>query len=235
MITIITSLYRTDAHIDAFIAHAIKVATELQKRNVAFEHLIIANDPTQKEKQIEAKLAHCPWIIWHNIPRETLYATWNRGVRMARGNACTFWNVDDVRTVAGIVEAEKRITQGTDLVYFPFIYKRYVWIGPFKILAKRKVFTPPIFERERFIREMHNGPFFAFAKSLFEKIGPFDETFKIAGDFDWSSRAAQVTTFTRSLLIAGTFTNDGRTLSGSKSELHTQEVERILKSILEKQ
>lgn len=227
MISIITSLYRSDKHIEAFSQKAISVGEQLMKHGISFEHIIIANDPTPKEIAVSNSLKKYPWVSWHSVGRETLYATWNRGVGLAKGQACTFWNVDDVRFAEGFIDAELLVSQGAHVVYPPFKYKRYVWFGPFKILVKRKVFRQPDFNRADFIKAMYNGPFFTFTKKVFDAVGPFDESYKVSGDFDWCSRAAEKFDFTKSNVIAGIFTNDGTTLSGQKSPTHRLENERI--------
>ncbi len=68
------------------------------------------------------------------------------------------------------------------------------------------------------------GPFFLFTKSLYARVGPFDEQFKIAGDFDWCVRAAKVSNgFVRGKTLAGEFRVDGGGLSAGGSERHAVE------------
>ncbi len=64
-----------------------------------------------------------------------------------------------------------------------------------------------------------------FTKALYKQVGPFDEQFKIAGDFDWCVRAAKVTDkFVRAKTIAGTFRVDGTGLSsGGNSRLAVED------------
>jgi hypothetical protein len=66
-------------------------------------------------------------------------------------------------------------------------------------------------------------------KEVFSKVGLFDESFKIAGDFDWMVRATKSNIkFEKSDVLGGIFTNDGTTLSGSKNNLQQKENQRIL-------
>ena len=77
---------------------------------------------------------------------------------------------------------------------------------------------------------MHCGPFFMVKKDVFNKIGYFDSSFKIAGDFEWLTRAAKNNIkFTLGKNTAGIFTNDGTGLSGSKNKLQAEENNRIIK------
>lgn len=231
MISIITSLYRSDAHTEKYAQRLQKCADELIAANISFEVICIANDPTELEKRIGDSLGKYPWFKFAPVPRESIYATWNRGVGMARGTIYTFWNVDDIRFSEAIAAGVKLIESGeAQLVYFPFIYKRYVRIFNIPILAKRKIIIPEAFSKQVFMKTMQCGPFFMFSKSAIESIGLFDATFTIAGDYEWCVRAAKSDMrFLRCRTIAGIFTNDGMTLSGSRSSRHNEENERVVK------
>lgn len=227
MISIITSLYRTDTHIKKYQKRVRHCVQKLLDRQIPFEVIAIANDPTPQEKEILIDLAKESWFRFYAVPRESLYASWNRGVHFARGIACTPWNVDDIRFPEALEEALNKIKSGAALVYFPFIYKRYIRIGGIPLLAKRKLFVPPLFERTVFLKGMHCGPFFVFSKKLYQQIGPFDETFKIAGDYEWCVRAAGTTNLVRGECCGGIFTNDGQTLSGSRNNRLNEENRRV--------
>ena len=227
MISIITSLYKSEKYLEKYLENVDKFSKQAQ---FDFEVIAIVNDPTEFEK---AKLTNFkknhPFLKIMEIPREPLYATWNRGVRAAQGAVVGFWNVDDVRYPKAVADGLSLIEQGNDLVYFPFRYKRYVHILGFDMLAKNKIIQVPEFDRAEFMRSMICGPFFIFKKEFFEKVSPFDEQFKIAGDFDWCVRAAKIGTFARSKEVAGLFTNNGTSLSGSKSNRHEIENNIIYK------
>lgn len=227
MISIITSLYKSDSYIEKYKKNLLRCAEELAIKNVQFEVICIANDPTDLEKKTCDELSKNKWFRYIAVPRETLYATWNRGVQMTDGQVCTFWNVDDIRFSKGLIQATDLEKKSAGLVYFPFIYKRYIRIFGLPVLAKRRTVIPPPFDKKTFGRGMHCGPFFAFKKDFFNKVGPFDEQFKIAGDFDWCVRAAALGTFVRSDVIAGIFKNDGRSLSGNRKGLQAEEARLV--------
>lgn len=229
MISIITSLYRSDAHIEKYAQRLQKCAEDLLLAHVSFEVICIANDPTELEKRVGDSLGKHPWFKFTPVPRESLYATWNRGISMARGEICTFWNVDDTRFSEAIIDGIRLIEKdAAEIIYFPFIYKRYIRILGVPILAKRRVIMPAPFSKELFSKTMQSGPFFMFSKAASDKIGSFDATFRIAGDFEWNVRAATSDVrFARCESIAGIFTNDGRSLSGSRSSLQQDENRRI--------
>ena len=235
MISIITSLYNSNKYLTAYIAHIEKASRTLTEAGVEHEFLIIANDPNSEESvqlehinknnNIRSRILICP--------RETLYTTWNRGIREALYPNITFWNVDDSRNVDAIIDGDEKIKEGFLVVYFPFLYKRYIPICGIRILVKRKIINPPEFNRELFLKGMYSGPFFMITKEAIEKVGGFDESFKIAGDFEWNVRAVRAgLRFKKSQKVAGIFTNDGTTLSGQKSDLHQAENKRICDTIL---
>jgi hypothetical protein len=231
MISIITSLYNSNTHLKKYIKHIEKFSMKLSQNKIEYEFIIIPNSPNDFEKnklkEIENNINIKSRIIV--CERESLYATWNRGIGQAKYENITFWNVDDMRFANAVCDGLSKMNKGVDVVYFPFIYKRYIKILGLKILAKIKIVKPFNFKKELFTKGMYLGPFFMAKKSCFDKIGGFDESFKISGDFDWAVRAAKADlVFEKSDKLGGIFTNDGTTLSGSKNNLHKIENDRIL-------
>jgi len=225
MISLITSLCKAEEYLPTYLKKVESFSDLLGKESVSSEVVIIANESSVKERRFleEAKVFNKRMRIFY-VSRESLYASWNRGVELAKNEIIGFWNVDDVRYPEAVIDGIRLIGEGTELVYFPFWYLRYIRLLGLRILVKKKLILPPPFNRKEFTRSMHCGPFFIFTKSLYKKVGPFDEQFKIAGDFDWCVRAAKVTEFKLSKEIAGKFIKDGSGLSGRQSN-SLQEVE----------
>ena len=229
MISIVTSLYKSEKYLPKFFKSVKKVHTGLKKNKIHFEHIIIANDISKEETELIKKSVLNFKLI--TTPRETLYASWNRGVENSIYKYTTFWSVDDFRFTYAFINGIKKLENGYDATYFPYIYKRYVWILGIKILAMIKIVNPIKYNRELFIKGMYAGPHFIFRKSIFETNGTFNETFKIAGDFDWWSRLAKNNfKIIKTCSLSGIFNNDGRTLSGSKNSLQKKENETITNS-----
>jgi hypothetical protein len=202
---------------------------QLKGKNVPFEIIAIANDPTAREKQFEQEFFGEPWFSFISVGRESVYASFNRGVALAKGDKIGLWNVDDIRFAGAITEAEDLFTQGAELVYFPFYIKRYFKIGLWYLPLPRQKIDKQIPEfnaatSPEFKKSMFCGPFFIFTKSLYEKVGPFDEQLKISGDFDWCTRAAYKTDkFAKAKSIAGVFRVDGGGLSAGANPRRTAE------------
>lgn len=229
MISIITSLYQSDRYLGKFSKDLKNFTQELKGNNIPFEIIIIANEPTAREKQLEKEFSGEPWFLFVSVEREPVFATWNRGVSLAKGEVIGFWNADDVRFASAVIEARNLFAQGAELVHFPFVIKRYLKLGPWYLpLPSQKIDRQiPEFNAKtssEFKKSMFCGPFFMFKKLLYEKVGPFDEQFKIAGDFDWCVRAANKTErFEKAKSLGGVFRVDGGGLSAGANPRRTAE------------
>lgn len=228
-ISITSSLYKTEKFLPHWQKNLYDFAKEANQLGLKFELNAIANEPGEAELGILNELKKESWFNLHLVKRESIYASWNRGIKVAQANVVTSWNVDDVRNAKAMHDGLKKIAKGAELVYFPFTYKRYVNIFGIDILVKKVLINPPTFSREIFTKEMHCGPFYLFTKSLFEKVGPYDETFRIAGDYDWCVRSAKISnSIVKVEVNSGTFEKRAGTLSGGKNPLQEQENYQVL-------
>ncbi len=225
MVSIITSLYRTDKYLQQFEQRLKVFAHAMQSHHIDFEFIAIANDATEKEQAFGKRLASEPWFKFENVGRESVFATFNRAFAMAKGDILGWWNDDDVRYPEAIVEAVEHFKQGADLVYFPFIIKRYVFGLP--IWSQKIDKQIPEFNKEtqtQFKTGMLCGPFFLFTKAFYKKVGPFDEQFKISGDLDFCIRSAQAGgKFIKAKNLGGEFRVDGTGLSAGANPRRTAE------------
>ncbi|MCK9344972.1 MAG: hypothetical protein M0P64_02510 [Candidatus Pacebacteria bacterium] len=230
MISIVTSLYKSETHLPAFLKSAQKVHHGLAKQNIQFEHILVANDFSNQERMLVGNSGLNFKII--TVPRETLYASWNRGTKESLYEYITFWAVDDLRFTKAFIEGSANLSKGFQATYFPYIYKRYIYVWGIKILAMIKVVDPAEYDRELFKVGMYAGPHFMFTKETFSIVGEFNESFKISGDFDWWSRAAQKNVrIIKTKTLSGVFNNDGKTLSGSKNDLQKKENDTIIRNV----
>lgn len=202
---------------------------DLEKLEVDFEILVVANEPTEKEKRFLGLLKQYSRVNVLEVPRESIYASWNRGIHASTGDVIGFINADDIRFAESIKEGAETIKNGADFVYFPFIYKRYIRLYSILIPVKRKIFYPPTPEKAVQVQGMPYGPFWLISKKFLLQEGLFDESFKVAGDYEWSMRTNTKGNFVLSNTVSGIFTSDGRTLSGSRSQTQKDECERIQK------
>lgn len=218
-VSLITSLYRTETHLPTFIRHAQVVAAQVQTAGISLEFIVVANDATEAERTLlnDYSAADSSVKVLH-VPRESLYASWNRGVAAASGAAIGFWNVDDIRTAEGIIEGYRRIGAGCPLVYFS-----HTVIRTDGKREQRRTYPAVPYDPELHRRVMKCGPFFMFAPSLYQQVGIFDARFQIVGDWEWCARATAFVEFCTADVIAGYFLLHGGNLSDTGNPLQTAE------------
>jgi glycosyltransferase involved in cell wall biosynthesis len=222
-VSLISSFYRAAAHLPLFFQRARQVAREVSDAGVSLEFVIVANDVQPDERaQIEAFAADTPNVRVLYVGRESLYASWNRGVEAAAGQVIGFWNADDARTSAGIIDGVQRIRGGCEIVYFA--YEIHNPPNPVRLFAARPT------DEAGHRRRMEAGPFFLFRRDLFERVGRFDERFLVIGDWEWIVRALDKAKFCHSTVNAGAFYIHGGNLSntGNQRELAELAVVRLL-------
>jgi glycosyltransferase involved in cell wall biosynthesis len=190
-ISLVTSLYRSERFLPVFSQRVRELAAGLDQAGLTLEVILVANDASPDERRLIEVLASDALrtrnlrIIPLWIERETLYASWNRGVSAASGRAIGFWNVDDIRSREGLIADYRLIVEGCDVVISPYmvVVQRRV-LGWFKLETRSLVqnsYAPP---------KWRPGPFFLFSRELYERTGQFDAHFRIAGDAEWGERPA---------------------------------------------
>lgn len=223
-VTLITSLYRTIDFLPHYLERTSRLLTDTAKAGLNVELIVVANDITDEENTLLT-----PFIESHDtaaklitVPRESLYASWNRGVKQATGQFIGFWNVDDVRFTDALIAIAQPDYANCDLIYFPFYEEEHLNYWGIPVILSQ--LTPALpYDAERFQQKMRIGPFFMFTKALFEDVGDFDERFRIAGDFDWCIRAIKQTSFCTCPVPAGKFINHGKNLSAGVHPLQIVE------------
>jgi hypothetical protein len=228
-VSLITSLYRSRSFLEIYSQHVLHVAACLDKAGLRLEIVMVANDPSEQERQqilhLKERLEHLQTarFVLIEVPRETIYASWNRGVHASSGRCIGFWNIDDVRTPEALIEGHELIRNGCALVYFPYVVQMDTRVfGLFRVKRSTLSKARP-YDREVFTRAMRGGSFWVFARDLYDRVGIFDENFKIVGDFEWCVRAAEVTDFCPGIQLAGRFTLHGGNLSDTGSPLQVVE------------
>lgn len=214
-VSLITSLYRSEAHLTQYLVRARQL---LQQTEAALEIVIVANDPTEAERGLLEPFAqeHATQIRLLQVPRESLYASWNRGLEVASGAALGFWNVDDERSASALSEGAARIAGGCELVEFAFR-----WVN---LAQKREMIYAPQYDPRVLHRKKRLSPFFLFSRELLVRAGAFDPHFRITGDFEWGARpAVRQSRVCQSETIGGTFYLHGGNLSGALNERETLE------------
>lgn len=228
-ISLIASFYRVQAHLPTWIARAQALAAHVQKAGLTLEFVIVANDAQDDERAlIDPFAAHIPNVQVLYVPRESLYASWNRGVRAAHGALIGFWNADDARNTQAVLDAWRLCQAGAQVIYFPWTVIRLDAKG--KGRHDQQVYSQIPFDADFQKRKFRAGPFFMFTPQIYHRVGGFDERFRIIGDWEWCNRAMSYTPFTPSRLNGGEFYVHGGNLSntGSTRQICEENVMRIL-------
>lgn len=184
-ITVITSLFNCQQYLQGYF----RAVEQIENKN-EIEILLIHNDPKEEElKIIREALPKFPFVQHITIGREGLYATWNRGIMMAKGKYVTTWNVDDVRLPQSLSDQANALDKNPEaaLAYGDFkIVSSYGSIEGYSV-------NEPQFEtgNRTFQMNHHIGCFPMWRKSIHESIGYFDEQFRLIADLDFQIRIAK--------------------------------------------
>jgi GT2 family glycosyltransferase len=184
-ITVITSLYNCSKYLDGYFQ-----ATDHIENKEQSEFLLLHNAPkTEEINMINKYINERPWFRHIIIPeREGLYASWNRGVKIAQGKYCAIWNVDDIR-FASSLELQAKILDNDESCGLVTGYlnctDEYGKIG-------NKFYTHDIMDKypNEVFCSCLTGCFPMWRKTLHKSIGYFDEQFKCVSDFDFQVRVA---------------------------------------------
>ena len=221
-VSIVTSLYESAEHLAGFLEQVEECLRTVESRGYSAETIIVSNAPSRRERVSLKAAFELPWWREHGrlivVERETLYASWNRGVRACAGAVVTFWNVGDCRNPDAIVEGIELVRDGNSVLRLPYV-----------VVIERRVSRHET-RRDIEIRDRERedalnpetdfclGPFFMFAKHAFDDLGSFDEQFHIVGDFDWQLRVVPNTGMAWVQRLGGAFFVDETSLSNSGSQ-----------------
>jgi len=163
---------------------------ELEKQTLfpELEIIFVCNEPSVNER----KLVNSFWDNYPDqvqlleVPRETLGASWNRAWAAARAPLLAIWNIDD-RRLPDSLERQIGAMRGSKAV---LCYGDYMLVKKYGT-EEGLVRKTPEYHSGHFSRAYaQGGPFWIFRRELGDKIGYFDEQFRVAADMDLSFRIA---------------------------------------------
>ncbi len=186
-ISVLVSLYHGQEYLEGFFNALNRIDSP-----ETLELIIIHNDPVTDELEIISRYKQMSRIsIVHDIVnnRESLYSSWNRGIRLARGPYIAIWNVDDVRLPDSLKRQSHILDKHSDVF---FTYGDQIEIQMYGESDGRQVCFPEFHEHpELFISGFHLGCFPMWRKALHDIAGYFDEQFKSAGDYEFFVRVVK--------------------------------------------
>lgn len=219
-ISVISSLYQVESHLDQFTQAVWAFAEHVHQAGVDVHYLPIVNDATPTERDainmLSEKInsANVGRMTPHFVGRETLYASWNRGIQLTDAPYLTFWNADDIRDADAFLEGYHALRDGANLV--DFVFTGVQTVKRFGLFSQvRHQLSAMLFNPNKFTRKNGVGPFFMFSRDLYEQVGEFDEHYRIAGDMHWAGRAIPHVKFYPAKQIGGYFYIHGDNLSNT--------------------
>jgi len=221
-ISVLVSLYHGEIFLRGFFKHLAAI-----QNPETLEIVIIHNEPSDYEieliqsskKEIKAKIVH------HIVDRrETLYKSWNRGIKLASGRYITIWNVDDVRLPDSLARQARILDEESDL---DFTYGDQIDIQSYGETKGVRIIVPEYAENPGlFLTGFYIGSFPMWRRSLHDVAGYFDEQFRSAGDYDFFVRAARNRAGGKTAGVLGYYlASQGISKSGSMNNIERTFVE----------
>lgn len=188
------------------------------------EYIVIDGGSTDGSKeyieQNSDKLAY-----WISEKDTGIYAAMNKGIMAAKGELIIFLNSGDYYVSDNLfLYAKNRI----DINKADLFFCQFIWDSP-----KANVIAVSDSNRNLFDWHLMNSnfphPATFYKRRLFSRIGLFDESFKILGDFDWNARALikSRVSFQYVNLVTVFFRADGVSNQSSHKDLYEKEISRI--------
>jgi glycosyltransferase involved in cell wall biosynthesis len=157
------------------------VESVLAQRYSDVEHIIVDGGSTDGTQETVAKYnGHIKHFV--SGPDEGIYDAMNKGIQLADGDFVGFLNADDVYADDHVISDVVAVAEekSVDAVYGDLLYVqrddtskvvRYWKAGEYLPRAFRLGWVPP-------------HPTFFCRRELFDRYGPFDATYRLAGDFE---------------------------------------------------
>ncbi len=124
--------------------------------------------------------------------RETIYEAWNRAINASSGKYLTNANTDDRHKHDALKILAKQLENDPELA---LVYADQIVTATenetFSSFTPIGYFAWPKFDRAQLIHCSCVGPQPMWRKSLHDELGLFDETLKVAGDYDWWLRISE--------------------------------------------
>ncbi len=204
-VSILCSYYRGVAFLEGFLENCAK-----QTISGETELVLVLNDPTDRELCLVESFAAGPLSLRPVVTqRESFAASMNRGVQHAAAEYLCVGNVDDRRTPWSLESQADALDQHPGAA---FAYGHYVVVSKIGSNEGRLV-RPQDFDQSTFVRGMHAGPFVMWRADAGRRAGPWDEQFRVAGDYDFCARLAFEGHGVPVRRTLGYYLNDGSGLS----------------------
>jgi len=225
-ISIITSLYKGDQFIKGFMEDIVQQTIFNQCELI----IINANSPGNEDLVINEYVRKYPNIIYIKLDADPgLYGVWNQAIKRAQGEFITNANVDD-RLHPSCYQAHLQALKthtNIDLVYSD----TYVTRKPNETFAHNTHYR--VMEKAEFSKRAMvicipvQNPM--WRKSMHEKYGYFDESYKVAGDYEmWLRAVSHGSQFMKVHGVYGLYYENPQGLStNSVGDVHIKENHKV--------
>jgi len=184
-ISIIASMYDADEFIEGYLQDITSQTIFREKCELI---LINANSPGNEEPIIKKYMEQYPNIIYKKLDKDPgIYGAWNVALELASGEYITNANMDDRKSSYSLEKHAKElyINKDIDLVYCD----SFITNNPNETFennsSQNRRYNFEQFSKEAMLRGNlpHNHPM--WRKTLHDKYGKFDESYKSAGDWEF--------------------------------------------------
>lgn len=181
-VSVITSVYKGIEYLESFFWNFLQIDNIFE-----VELIMVLNEPTNMEMRvIDNYRKKIPHFIFIKVNRESLYASWNRAIKLSHGKYLAMWSIDDCRTSESLSAQSNMLDKNpTYMIATGNYYKIFKYGDITGFLKKDSALKKDVNGYTQF----RNGCFLMWRKELHDYIGYFDEQFKIAGDSEFYMRA----------------------------------------------
>jgi glycosyltransferase involved in cell wall biosynthesis len=159
-------------------------------------------------------------IKYERTERETVYAAWNRGIKMASGKYITNANTDDRHRVDAYEVMANYLDEHPEyaLVYSDTLVT-YKENETFEANSAKAIFKLPEYDHSELIGGYcYIGPMPMWRKSIHDNIGYFDPEFVTSGDYDFWLKASEMYNFKKINQTLGIYVKRNDSVEHSNKE-----------------
>lgn len=188
LVTAIVSAYNSEDHLAGCLE-------DLEAQTIAsrLEIIVVDSGSRQNEQAVverfQEQYSNIRYI--RTEQRETIYAAWNRAIRVARGRYITNANTDDrhrrdaLERLAAVLESHRDVA----LVYADSAVTKQS-NASFESATREGYFRWPDFDANKLFEVCYVGPQPMWRRELHDRYGEFDASFEVAGDYEFWLRIA---------------------------------------------
>ena len=193
------------------------IESVLSQSHTDWEHVII--DGASKDNTLgiikEYEPAYKGRLRLISEPDKGIYDAMNKGIRNATGDVVGILNSDDFFTSSSVLACINQEIQNVDSVYADIHF-----VNPDDLTKSVRYYSSRSFHPSKMkMGFMPAHPSFYCRKEIYDRVGLFDTTFKIAADFEWLLRAIYIKGITTKYLPLDfvTMRTGGASTSGLQS------------------